>query len=156
MATLKIFADYYQIYLCDPAHTEDWASLWTDQTVDDRIVALAHTVVFGTGRNMVLPVTVSAHDTRPNLDQLVAKADHAVTGDITCASGQLNLAGCTDYVHAFAITMAKGPVGVAFLSFDLGTIDPVGGLDGTDRYELHVWPEATLAPSPQVLRRWKV
>ena len=51
MTRLEIMADYFQIYVCDPAFNEDWSALWTDQTVDNRIVALPHTIVFGTGRN---------------------------------------------------------------------------------------------------------
>jgi hypothetical protein len=58
MATLEIMADYFQVYVSDPAHTEDWSALWTDQSMDDRIVVLTHTVVFGTGRNMRVPVDV--------------------------------------------------------------------------------------------------
>jgi hypothetical protein len=42
MTRLEIMADYFQIYVCDPAHNEDWSGLWTAQTVDDRIVALPH------------------------------------------------------------------------------------------------------------------
>ena len=49
MTRLEIMADYFQIYVCDPAFNEDWSALWTDQTVDNRIVALPHTIVFGTG-----------------------------------------------------------------------------------------------------------
>ena len=41
MTRLEIMADYFlQVYVCDPAFHEDWSTLWTDQTVDNRIVAL--------------------------------------------------------------------------------------------------------------------
>ncbi len=154
MATLEIFADYYQIYVADPAHIEDWSGLLNDQTLDDRVVAMAHTAVFGSGRNMMVPVDVVVHGAKPDLAEIITKADHAVAGAITCASGQLKLAGCTDnLLNAHAIAVAKGPIGFAFLSFDLGTIDPVEGLDGNDHYALHVWPEAQLAPAV-VLKRW--
>ena len=56
MTRLEIMADYFQVYVCDPAFNEDWSTLWTDQTVDNRIVALPHTIVFGTGRNRPVPI----------------------------------------------------------------------------------------------------
>lgn len=155
MAKLKIMADLFQIYLCDPAYNEDWSALWTDKSLDDRIVALAHTVVFGTGRNMPVPVDVAVHKQQPDLAALIAPADHAVAGGLSCSSGQLKVAGCTDYLpDAFTLAIAPGHYGVALLSFDLDTIDPVGGLDGNDRYALHIWPAAT-PPEITVLKRWK-
>jgi hypothetical protein len=155
MAKLEIFADYFQIYLGDPAHIEDRSALWTDQSVDDRIVARVHTVVFGTGRNMSVPVDVVVHKQQPDLIALIASADHAVVGGLSCRSGQLTVAGCTDYLpDAFTLATSPGRYGVAFLSFDLGTIDPVRALDGNDRYALHIWPAATL-PEITVLKRWK-
>jgi hypothetical protein len=69
MTSLEIMADYFQIYVCDPAHIEDWSALWTDQTVDNRIVALPHTVVFGTGRNMTVPIDIVVHGQQPDLRQ---------------------------------------------------------------------------------------
>src|SRR5262245_42357812 len=154
MTKLEIMADYFQIYVCDPAYNEDWSALWNDNSVDDRIVALAHTVVFGTGRNMPVPVDVVVHKQKPDLTALVQPADHAVVGSLSCCSGHLKVAGCTDYLpDAFTLPTSPGRYGLAFLSFDLGTIDPMGGLDGNDRYELHVWPAAS--PSEvAVLKRW--
>lgn len=155
MTTLKIFADYHQIYLCDPAHLEDWAHLWNDQTLNDRMIVLPHSVVFCTGRNMDVPLDVAVHASQPDLEALTALADHAVQGGITCASGTLKLAGCTDYLpDAFALDMAKGAVGFTFLSFGLGKIEPIERLDGEDRYALHVWPAAT-KPATAVLKRWQ-
>jgi len=148
-------ADYFQMYVCDPRYKEDWSALWNDQSIDDRVVALAHTVVFGTGRNMPVPVDVVLHRQEPDLTAMITPADHAVTASLTCCSGQLKVAGCTDYLpDAFTLAISPGCYGVAFLSFDLATIDPVGGLDGGDRYELHLWSPAT-PPEIAVLKRWK-
>ena len=125
-------ADYFQIYITDPERLEDCSALWTDQAVEDRIIALGHSVVFGTGRNMPVPVDVIVHDQQPELITLVGPADHAVAAGITCASGQLKISGCTDYLpEAFALAILPGCYGVACLTFDLGTIDPVYGLEGT-------------------------
>src|SRR5262245_23179973 len=89
MTKLEVMADYFQMYVCDPGYKEDWSALWNDQSIDDRIVALAHTVVFGTGRNMPVPVDVVLHKQQPDLTALIAPADHAVTASLTCCSGQL-------------------------------------------------------------------
>ncbi len=150
-ATLNIMADYHQIYVCDAADIEDWSDLWTDQTVADRIVACDHTVVFGTGRNMPVPVEVITHDLAPDMTKLLSGADHAVSAGINCFSGTLKVAGCTEYFpDAYALDVGKGIFGIAFLSFALGTID---GLDGSDRYEVHVWPAKEAFP-PRVLIRY--
>jgi hypothetical protein len=154
MTRLEIMADYFQIYVCDPAHNEDWSELWTAQTVDNRIVALPHTVVFTTGRNMPVPVDIVVHEQQPDLNALIAPADHAVVSGIVCGSSGLKVAGCTDYLpDAFTLSTSRGHYGVAFLSFDLGTIDSLYGLEGGDRYALHVWPAAAL-PETAVLKRW--
>lgn len=151
---LSIFADYHQIYLCDPAHNEDWSALWTDETVDDRVVATPHTLVFSTGRNMMVPVSVIEHSAAPDIEAMAHTADHVVAGSLLCSSGELKLAGCTDYLpDAFAMPMPPGLIGAAFLSFDLASIDPVDGLDGNDRYELHIWPTAQPVPVT-VVKRW--
>jgi hypothetical protein len=150
-ASLTIFADYHQIYICDPAHLEDWSDLWTDQTVADRIVACEHTVVFGAGRNMAVPVDVMTHSASPDWPRLLSGADHAVSAALKCTSGTLKVAGLTDYLpSAFALDIGKGLFGVAFVSFALATIDD---LDGSDRYELHLWPVAEPF-SPRILVRY--
>ena len=155
MTRLEIMADYFQVYVCDPAFNEDWSTLWTDQAVDNRIVALPHTIVFGTGRNMPVPIDVVVHKVQPDLTALIAAADHAVLGGITCGSGQLKFLGCTDYLpDAFTLPTLAGRYVVAFLSFGLGTIDPVGGLEGDNSYALHLW-SAAAPPEPTVLKRWK-
>lgn len=154
MTKLTIMADYFQIYVSDPAHTEDWSALWTDESVARRIVALPHTVVFGTGRNMPVPIDVIVHERQPDLPALIAPADHAVLSGISCTSGRLKVAGCTDYLpDAFALSTPQGYYAVAFLSFDLGTIDPTYGLEGGDTYALHVWPAPGAQP-PAVLKHW--
>ena len=71
MTGLEIMADYFQVYVCDPAFNKDWSTLWTDQTVDNRIVALPHTIVFGTGRNMPVPIDVVVHKVQPDLRALI-------------------------------------------------------------------------------------
>src|SRR5262249_5850607 len=95
MTRLEIMADYFQIYACDPAHNEDWSALLTAQSVDDRIVALPHTVVFGTGRNMPVSVDIVVHEQQPDLTALIAPSDHAVVGGVVCGSGQLKVLRCT-------------------------------------------------------------
>jgi hypothetical protein len=151
--TVNISAEFHQIYVCDPTYDENWSDLWTKEAVVDRIVALEHTVVFGTGRNMLVPVDVLTHDAAPDITAVLSGADHAVSANIMCTGGTFIVAGCMDYLpDAFTLDIGRGSFGVAFLSFALGTID---GLDGYDRYELHIWPVTELLP-PQVLLRFSV
>src|SRR5262249_6540933 len=103
---------------------------------------------------MTVPVDIVVHEQQPDLNALIAPADHAVVSGIVCGSGQLKVAGCTDYLpDAFALSTSPGRYGVAFLSFALRTIASLGGLDGDDRYALHVW-SATALPETAVLKRW--
>ena len=118
MTKLEIMADYFQIYVCDPAHNEDWSALWTDQSIDNRIVGLSHTLVFGTGRNMPVPVDVVVHQQQPDLTALTAHADHAVVGGVACSSGQLKVAGCSDYLpDAFTLSTSPPRQGAMALHF---------------------------------------
>jgi hypothetical protein len=80
---------------------------------------------------MPVPVDNVVHKQQPDLTALIAPSDHAVVGGIVCESGQLKVVGCTDYLpDAFTLSRSPGRYGVAFLSFDLSTIE---GLEGDER-----------------------
>ncbi len=147
---LDIFADYSQFYLCDPEHVEDWSALWNDQSMADQLIAMTTTVVFGTNRNFTVPVDLYRHDTRTDVDNLAAAADHAVLASIVCRSGKLKLAGCTDYLpDAHGFDAVPGAYGVFYAGHKLATVN---GLDGEDRYDVHLWPVSDTIPM-RVLRR---
>jgi hypothetical protein len=148
---LEIFADYSQFYLCDPAHIEDWSALWNEQAIADRLIAMTTTVVFGTDRSFTVPVHLHRSDDTPDIDALAVQADHAVVASIACLSGTLKVIGCTAYEpDAFGIAIPIGIYGVLFCAHNL---DRINGLDGDDRYDIHLWP-ATVRPTTRVLRRY--
>jgi hypothetical protein len=148
--SLSVFADYSQFYLTDPEHVADWSDLWTDETVVDRLVGTAHTVVFGTDRNFTVPVTVFQHASEPAIADLAAAADHAVLCGITLLSPTAKLAGCTEYLpDAPSIALGAGTFGVLYTAHRLATVD---GLDGDDSYDIHLWPTSS-RPTMRVLKR---
>jgi hypothetical protein len=146
----SVFADYSQFYLCDPDHLEDWSDRWNDQSMDDRLIAMTTTIVFGTDRNFTVPVDLYRRNASPDIGVLTASADHAVIASIVCRSGKFKLAGCTDYLpDAFGFATAAGTYGVLYTAHKLAT---VAGLDGDDRYDVHLWPADLFLPM-RVLRR---
>jgi hypothetical protein len=148
--SLSVFADYSQFYLTDPDHVVDWSDLWNVQTVADRLVATPHTIVFGTDRNFTVPVSVFQHAIEPALADLASAADHAVLCGISLLSPTAKLAGCTEYLpNAPSIALGPGTFGILYAAHRLATVD---GLDGDDRYDIHLWPAAD-RPATQILKR---
>lgn len=148
---LELMADYFQIYVCDVDHQEDWSGAWNESTLAQRMALLPHTAVFLTGRNMCVPVEVVVLSTVPDLTALTHGADHAVAGGLACPTGVVAVAGCTDYFpDATRFTPGVGRTGYVFVSFDLASVD---GHDGRDRYSLHLWL-TDKTPDSQVLVQW--
>jgi hypothetical protein len=148
--SLSVFADYSQFYLTDSEHVADWSDLWNDQTVADRLIATPHTIVFGTDRNFTVPVTVFQHATEPAIADLASAADHAVLCGISLLSSTPKLAGCTEYLpEAPSLAIGTGTFGVLYAAHRLATVD---GLDGDDRYDIHIWPMSA-RPAVRVLKR---
>jgi hypothetical protein len=106
---------------------------------------------FCTERNSTVPLHVVSHDCVPELSSQIARADHAVRAGLSTTGRRLIVAGCTDYWPAtFSLDVEPGLYGAAFFSFELAS---VRGLEGDDRYELHIWP-VTEKPKSEVLVRW--
>jgi hypothetical protein len=148
--SLSVFADYSQFYLSDPEHVADWSDLWTETAMDDRLIATPHTIVFGTDRNFTVPVTVFEHAAEPAVGDLASTADHAVLCGITLISSLAKIAGCTEYLpDAPSIVLGAGTFGVLYAAHCLATVD---GLDGDDRYDVHLWPTSA-RPAMRVLKR---
>jgi hypothetical protein len=152
-ANLDVFADYFQIYLADPLVEGDWFEDWlVPSALADRFIVRPRILGFATERNSTVPLRVVSHDSEPELSEPLACADHAVRGGLSTADRGLIVAGCSDYwPDAFSLDVRRGLFGAAFLSFELAS---VRGLEGNDRYELHIWP-VTERPGPEVLVRWR-
>jgi hypothetical protein len=151
-ANLDVFADYFQIILADPLVQDDWSEAWqAPSAIADRFIVRPRLLVFSTGRNFTVPVRVVSHDGVPELSDQLSRTDHAVRAGLFTADRRLIIAGCTDYwPDAFSLVVRPGLYGAAFLSFGLAGVSGLdGGLEGNDRYELHVWP-VTERPTPEV------
>lgn len=146
-----LFADYHQIYLCDAAHPE-LPEDYSDATMANRLAVGPHGVVLHTARNMEVPVQVQWHTQRP--DTMVAHWQHVVEAGFEAPSGQLVLAGLTDYApDAARLQVTAGPIGIRVSLSGLDTLS-ADGLDGEDRYLIDLWPRVEPA-ALRVLKRWE-
>jgi hypothetical protein len=145
----SLFADYHQFYLAD-----DTAKLpemeYTAADLRARIVTSEQGLVVFTVRNMDVQVRVELHGEQPRIDH--EQADHVVLGSFR-TSGRIVIAGLSDWVPKAA--RASVPPGtlcamVVFTGLDTLSED---GLDGDDRYVVHLWPGEGMGIT--VLRQWK-
>lgn len=145
----ELFADYHQFYLEDDAGTPDIPADWTDEAVRHRILCADGVVSVSTARNMTVPVLVELHDEPP---QVPEEADHIVMANLRTA-GRVVIAGCTDYLpDAARFSVPEGELRAMVVFTGLGTISE-DGLEGGDRYIIHLWPgwgNGTI-----VLRQWE-
>ena len=148
----ELMADYHQFYLQDASADAEIAIEWTDADLKSRMVMRDGLVVLTTERNMMVPVSVRLSDHEPQID--LQRFDHAVLGHIR-TSGSLVIAGLTDYLpDARRLPVPAGDLCVLSLSQGLGTLS-TDGLDGDDRYDIHLWPCAPVhAAAVDVLRQW--
>ena len=144
-----LFADYFQFYIQDEAATGDLGSAWTPEA-NDRMAALAPGVVgVGTFRNMDVPVTLEIHQTEPTDD--AADWDQVVECALSVPSGQVAIAGCTDYYpDATRLALPAGDYR-ARLSFLAPAHLSDNGLEGDDLYRVQLW--LALPMPPRVLKR---
>ncbi len=136
---LELFADYYQFYLQDDeAGKGDLGDAWSEEATERLLTVSDYAIGIGTVRNMDVQVFIKARETEPsiNLDDW----DHAVISSIECETGQLVVAGCSDYFpDAQRIKLSPGHYQVLACYKGLGTISE-DGLDGDDQYHLYIYP----------------
>jgi len=152
MATVfsgTLFADYHQFYLADAGSETDYSGDITDEAIDQRVVSRDDALVVFTARNMEVPVEVVLHDAAPALP--VDEADHVVTAGLR-SSGTILIAGCTDYApDAARFSVPEGALRAAVVFTGLDTLSE-DGLEGEDRYTVHLWPGE--AEGVAVLKQW--
>lgn len=140
---MNLFADYFQFYLQDEAAEGDLSDSWTDEATDRLLAVAPGTVGVGTVRNMEVPVSVEVLEGEPPLD--AAEWDHMTECSIQIDSGQLVVAGCTDYFpDAKRISLAPGTYAVRVSYGGLSSLS-ADGLDGCDNYRVQLWPGVTTA-----------
>lgn len=147
----KLFADYFQIYLrC--ADTMALPEIWDDAIVAQRVSPGPGCLVISTARNMTVPLRVLLHRERPALNP--AAFDHLAEAALDVPSGRLVIAGLMDLPpdgHA----VPPGRLGALIGFQGLGTLSP-DGLEGEDRYEVHLWPGAAVgSQAVTVHRQWR-
>lgn len=144
-----LFADYHQFYLADAASQTDYSGDITDETLLQRIVSREDVLAVFTVRNMDVPVEVELHASEPTLP--LDEADHVVEAGLHSA-GTIVIAGCTDYQpDAARFEVPPGDLKAAVVFTGLGTLSE-DGLEGEDRYTVHLWPGKTDAI--RVLKQW--
>ncbi|EXL06528.1 hypothetical protein BG46_17410 [Brucella anthropi] len=146
----NLFADYFQIYLRDEAHP-DLPGDCTDEAISQRLMAGPYAVILHTARNMTVPIRVEWHDQRPALD--LNAYQHVVESRFDCPSGQLVLAGLTDYdATAPRLSVKAGRLGVRASFSGLDTLSE-DGLEGDDQYLVQLWHGAE-PEGVRVLKAW--
>lgn len=152
MATLfdgDIFADYHQFYLSDADGGADLPNDYTEDDLRDRITCADGVLIVTTARNMTVPVRVELHEAEPRID--IAAADHVVLGSLR-TEGELAIAGCTDYLpDAARAKVPPGNLRAMVVFTGLGKLSE-DGLEGEDRYAIHLWPSEETGVT--VLRQW--
>lgn len=146
---LNLFADYFQFYLQDESAEGDLSDYWTEEATERLLAVAPGTVGVGTVRNMVVPVSVDVLESEPPLD--AAEWDHMTECSIQIDSGQLVVAGCTDYFpEATRIPLAPGTYAVRVSCGGLASLS-ADALDGDDHYRVQLWPG--IATEAKVLKQ---
>jgi hypothetical protein len=138
---LSLFADYFQFYIQDEAATARLSRIW-DEEATARMLAIAPgTIGVGTARNMDVPVAVEIRDQEPGDD--FPEWDHVVEASLDVASGQIVVAGCSDYFpNAMRIAVSPGSYRVRVSYGALDTLSE-DGLSGDDQYRVQLWPASS-------------
>jgi hypothetical protein len=146
----KLFADYHQVYLCDAVDPPLLPEEWPGDHLRQRVNLADRALVLSTARNMEVPLKIELHGARPMPD--LALVDHAVEAPLRVPSGKLTVAGLMDEIKsATRVTVPAGELRALVLFAGLGTLSD-DGLDGDDRYTVHLWPEK--GGGIVVLRQW--
>lgn len=146
----KLMADYFQIVLADVAYDPRTPERITDRDVRDRLLLAPGILVLMTARNMPVPLRVELHRSEPG--PFIEAADHIVMGGLG-TSGQIGIAGLTDdWSGAARASVPPGDLRAMVVSRGLGTLSE-DGLDGQDRYEVHLWPGRI--EDVRVLKQWR-
>lgn len=145
----RLMADYFQIFLADAVGDPLTPEQVTDQHVRDRLLLAPGVLVLMTARNMTVPLRVELHRSEPG--PFIEAADHVVMGGLR-SPGRIGIAGLTDYwPDAARAAVPPGDLNAMVVSRGLGTLSE-NGLEGQDRYEVHLWPGR--AGGVRVLKQW--
>jgi hypothetical protein len=140
----ELFADYHQVYLQDEQADGDLSESWTQRAVDILLALAPGVIGIGTVRNMTVPVTVQVTDKQPHDD--LEDWDQVNECSLNVSSGQIVVAGCTDYFpEAARISVTPGWYRTRIFYGGLHTLND-DGLEGADHYRIVLWPETETEP----------
>ncbi|MGW4082308.1 hypothetical protein ACWEGS_04635 [Streptomyces sp. NPDC004822] len=155
---LRLFADYFQIYVADAEGDGDLSEAWTAEAVADHLAVVEDALGVGTAVNVHVAVTVELLEGEPRDDR--DEFDHVVEGSLRVASGRLVVMGCTDYgPDAATFSVAPGWHRVRVSRSNLARaieadVESDASPETVERVRLQVWPE--VARVVEVLKRWGV
>ena len=133
---VDVFADYHQFYVQDgginPAAPEDWSDL----DVRHRAKVAENVVVVCPVRDMTVSVEIALFATEPRADALAP--DHIVECSLSLPTGHLQVHECTGG-SVLDWQLPSGVYAVRLLFVGLNTLSQEG-LEGKDRYHVHLWP----------------
>jgi hypothetical protein len=134
----ELFADYFQFYLQDEKAKGDLSESWTEEATQRLLAIAPETIGVGTVRNMTVPVSVEIHDAEPT--EGFDKWDHVVECSLNIPTGNIVVAGCTDYFPD--ATRIKVHAGCYRARIFYGALDTLSenGLEGDDHYKIVLWP----------------
>jgi hypothetical protein len=145
----EVFADSYQFYLADPDAMADPPMQDFDAALSDRMLCCDGMLLVTTAREMTVPLRVELHDGEPAVD--LDAADHVARGGLR-TEGEIVIAGGTEAPDAAArARVPAGDLRAMVVFTGLGSVSE-DGVDGEDRYVVHLWPGAGTEVS--VLKRW--
>lgn len=140
---LKLFADFHQIHVAAPETKCSLEDAWTAQATEDRIAANEEIVGVRTEHAAAVAVSVEVLAAEPEPD--LAKWDHVTEASLSAATGELLIAGCTDYwPDAKRIAL---PVGAWRLR-----ASHTGLANGREQIAIQLWQARE--GEPLVLKRW--
>ncbi|MFJ6075130.1 hypothetical protein ACIQFU_30630 [Streptomyces sp. NPDC093065] len=153
---LTLFADYFQIHVCDADGHGDLSESWTQQAVADHLAVAQDALGIGTTVNVNVFVTVALLSQEPSDDS--PAFDHVVEAGLDVPSGRLMVLGCTDYgPDAATFDVASGWNRVRVSQSNLAQavqadVDSDQSPETTEKVRIQVWaaPESPAA----VIKRW--
>ena len=150
--SLRLFADYYQLYLQDGEDAEDVPDDWSEQLIEQKIAVSPGVIGISTARNMTVPVQVNLLTSKPDNDDF-SNWDHVAEASLEITSSNIIVAGCSDYFpDALHIPVLPGLYRVRVYYGELGSISE-DGLRGNDHYRVVIWPEKEYRV-PEILKKW--
>ncbi|MEU5141936.1 hypothetical protein [Streptomyces sp. NPDC021139] len=153
---LTLFADYFQLHVCDAAGDGDLSDAWTKQAMADHLAVADDALGISTVVNVNVSVTVVVLPQEPSDDS--SAFDHVVEAGLHVPSGRLMVMGCTDYgpdAPTFEVASGWNRVRVSQSNLTRAAqadIDSDESPETTEKIRIQVWagPEHPTT----VIKRW--